>query len=61
MDDEYRIEDLAADELAELLAEEGADLNDDQALALKQFIEQIGGFENALLAVEMLGQIEKAA
>lgn len=61
MDDEYRIEDLAADEIAELLAEEGADLDDDQALALKQFIEQIGGIENALLAVEMLGQIEKAA
>ena len=61
MDDEIDIRDLAADELRELLLEEGRELDEEQAAAIKQFIEDIGGLENALAAVEMLDVLEKAA
>ena len=61
MDDEIEIQDLAADEIRELLLEEGSELDEQQAAALKQFIEDIGGLENALAAVAMLDVLEKAA
>lgn len=61
MDDEIRIQDLAADEIRELLLDEGSQLDEQQAAALKQFIEDIGGMENALAAVAMLGELEEAA
>jgi hypothetical protein len=61
MSDEIRVQDLAADEIAELLAAEGSDLTDEQAAALQEFIEKVGGLENAISAVEMLSEIEKAA
>lgn len=59
--DELHIEGLAADELAELLAEEGADLSDKEAAALQQLVIELGGIDNALRTIEMLGQAEKAA
>lgn len=52
---------LAADEIAELLAMDGSDLTEEQAAALRDFIRQIGGLENAYNAVELLSQLEKAA
>jgi len=61
MDDEIDIQDLAAEEIRELLLEEGSELDEQQAAALKQFIEDIGGLENALAAVAMLDVLEKAA
>ena len=61
MHEEYRIEDLPADEIAELLADDGTDLSEAQAAGLKLFIEQLGGLENALAAIEMLCEMEKAA
>jgi len=61
MDDEIDIRDLAADEIRELLLEEGSELDEQQAASLKMFIEDIGGVENALAAVAMLEQLEKAA
>ena len=61
MDDEIAIQDLAAYEIRELLLEEGSEVDEEQAAALKQFIEDIGGLENALAAVAMLDQLEKAA
>lgn len=61
MPDQIRIQDLAADEIAELLAMEGSDLTEEQAADLRDFIEQIGGIENAYAALEMLSQLEKAA
>jgi len=61
MDDEIEIQDLAADEIRELLLEEGSELDEQQAAALKQFIEDIGGLENALAAVAMLDVLEEAA
>ena len=61
MDDEIEIQDLAADEIRELLMLEGSELDEQQAAALKQFIQDIGGMENALAAVAMLDELEKAA
>jgi hypothetical protein len=61
MDDEIEIQDLAADEIRELLMLEGSELNEQQAAALKQFIEDIGGMENALAAIAMLDGLEEAA
>ncbi len=61
MDDEIAIQDLAACEIRELLLEEGSAVDEEQASALKQFIEDIGGLENALAAVAMLDRLEKAA
>jgi hypothetical protein len=61
MDDEIEIQDLAADEIRELLLADGSELNEQQATALKQFIEDIGGMENALAAIAMLDSLEKAA
>ncbi len=61
MDDEIEIQDLAANEIRELLLEEGSELDAQQAEALKQFIQDIGGLENALAAVAMLDGLEKAA
>jgi hypothetical protein len=61
MDDEIRIQDLAADEIRELLLEEDSELDEQQAAALKQFIQDIGGIENALAALDMLDHLERAA
>jgi hypothetical protein len=61
MDDEIRIQDLATDEIRELLLEEGSELDEEQAAALKEFIAEIDGLENALAAVAMLSQLEEAA
>jgi hypothetical protein len=61
MDDEIDIQDLAADEIRELLLVDGSELSDQQAAALKQFIQDIGGLENALAAIALLDEIEKAA
>jgi len=61
MSDQIPIQDMAADEIAELLAAEGTDLTEEQAAALRDFIDRVGGLENAFSAVEMLSQSEKAA
>lgn len=61
MDEQYRVEDLAAEEIAELLSMDGVDLTEAQADALHDFIQRVGGFENARAAVEMLLGMDKAA
>ena len=61
LDDEIRIEDLSADEIAELLGDEGQELTEEQAAELRDFIERVGGLENAFQAVQMLSELEKAA
>jgi hypothetical protein len=61
LDDEIGIEDLSADEIAELLADEGHALTEAQAAELRDFIERVGGLENAFQAVQMLSELEKAA
>jgi hypothetical protein len=61
MDDEIDIQDLADDEIRELLLMEGSEVDEHQAAAIKQFVQDIGGLENALAAVAMLDELEKAA
>ena len=56
-----RIQDLPAEEIAALLARKDKDVTPQQAIALQDFIEDIGGLENARAAVEMLSQLRDAA
>jgi hypothetical protein len=49
------------DDLQAFLAEEGSDLTEAQVLALREFIDQAGSLEEAVLAIEMLEQLNKAA
>ena len=53
MSDEIEIDDLRA-----VLAEEGTDLTHEQVLALRDFIDEAGSLEDAILALE---QLDKAA
>ena len=57
MDDEIEIQDLEAYEIRELLLDQGSEVDEEQAAAIQQFIEDIGGLENALAAVDMLDGI----
>ena len=61
MDDEIRIQDLAADEIRELLLDEGSQLDEQQAAALKEFIAEIGGLESVRAVFAMLDRLEAAA
>lgn len=58
---EWRIEDLATEDLANLLRARGDELSDDEAEAVQDFVARVGGIENALLAIEMLTRIDRAA
>jgi len=57
----YRIEDMSSDEIRELLASDGKDLTELEAVALRDFIDRIGGIENVVLAIDFLDDLEKAA
>jgi len=60
MADSIRIQDLKTEEIAELLAAKAHDLTEELARARHEFIEHIGGIENACNAVEMLSQLDKS-
>lgn len=57
MSDIIRIQDLAADEIRHALAE----VSPHQRRAVEEFIREIGGLENARLAVQILTRLEKRA
>ena len=61
MSAKLRIQDLPAEEIAELLAKSDKEGTRQQAIALRGFIEDIGGMDNACAAVEMLGKLNRAA
>lgn len=61
MDDQQAISGLSAEALRAQLAANLNDLSDEQIEAVEDFILRIGGIENAMLAVEMLDEIERAA
>ena len=44
-----------------MLLDQGSEVDEEQAAAIKKFIEDIGGLENALAAVDLLDGLEKAA
>jgi hypothetical protein len=51
---DVHLEDLAHDEIQELLAESGLELAPDQIAQLAQFIAQAGGLEEARLVLDQL-------
>jgi len=61
MIDPLRIEDLAPEEIHDVLLADGNDLSEEETLALTEFIDRIGGIENAMAAVELLTEVEEAA
>jgi hypothetical protein len=56
-----RIQDLPAEEIAALLAKSDKDVTPQQAVALQDFIEDIGGLENACAAVDILSRLRATA
>lgn len=56
-----RIQDLPAEEIAELLEKQGPEVPASLVADLKVFIDEIGGIDNADAAVEMLSELEAAA
>jgi hypothetical protein len=63
MDDDFEVEleDLAVDEIRELLLEAGTELSDEQAEQLARFVAQAGGIQEALAALGQLAQHREAA
>jgi hypothetical protein len=59
MNPALHVEDWPA-ELLKAAVLDHTELASDEALALRQFIQRIGGMENALLAVNMLVELENA-
>lgn len=53
-----RIDDLPAEQLRAALMVDLEELPAEEAYAIQDFIERIGGRENALLAAEMLEELE---
>lgn len=53
-----RIDNLPAEEIAAALAVDPDELPKREGLAIKDFIERIGGRENAIKAVKLLEQLE---
>lgn len=63
MDDDFEVElqDLAIDEIRELLAEAGAEISGEQAEQLARFVAEAGGVQEALAALGQLAQHREAA
>ena len=61
MSAKVRIQDLPAEEIAALLARSDTDVTSQQAAAIRDFVEDIGGLENARAAVQMLSQLRNVA
>lgn len=54
----FHIDDLPAEQIKAALALDTGQLPEDRAWAIQDFLERIGGRENAMMAVETLGQLE---
>jgi hypothetical protein len=61
MNDYFRVDDLNAEDMKAILSANVEQLDDDQVLAIKDFVHRVGGLRNARMAVEMLRQLEDAA
>ena len=51
---DVRLEDLAHDEIQELLADSGLELSPEQIAQLAQFVAQAGGLEEARMVLDQL-------
>ncbi len=60
-DMEIQVQDLAIDEIRELLVEAGAQISLDQAEQLAQFVAQAGGIEAAVALLSQLVERREAA
>jgi hypothetical protein len=60
MDEYFRIDDLSAGDMKSILSADLDQLDDDQVLAIKDFVIRVGGLRNARMAVEMLKELEQA-
>jgi hypothetical protein len=61
MSDYFSIDDMSAADMKAILSADLDQLDDDQVLAIKDFVIRVGGLRNARIAVEMLRQLEDAA
>jgi len=63
MDEELDVdlEDLALDEICELLSEAGAEISEEQAQQLARFVGEAGGLEEALAVLSQLAQQDRGA
>jgi hypothetical protein len=55
---QLRIDDLPAEQIRAALSIDPTELPFEEALAIEDFLDRIGGIENALLAVRMLESLE---
>ena len=60
MTDPMRIQDMTAAQISDLLGADGVRLTVSEAAALGEFVERIGGVENAWTAVELLYELEES-
>lgn len=60
-DMDVQVQDLAIDEIRELLIDAGAAVSPEQAEQLATFIVQAGGIERALAAISQMHQAREAA
>jgi hypothetical protein len=61
-DDWYiRLQDRSLELIEQLVAADGDELSLDELIAVENFIDEIGGFENARLAIRALREIEDVA
>jgi hypothetical protein len=62
MDEELlSLQDRSLDEIEAVLAQGADDITFEQWVAVQEFIESIGGLDNALLALDALRRLENAA
>ena len=61
MADIIRIQDFTPEEIQELLANSGSKVTSKQASTLKDLIEDTGGIDQAVVAVDFLHELKKAA
>jgi hypothetical protein len=56
-----RFEDLSAERIKAAFQADRRELTEEQVLAIRDFLIDIGGVDNALAAIELLSQLEQAA
>ncbi|HEY4312461.1 MAG TPA: hypothetical protein VGN12_23640 [Pirellulales bacterium] len=61
MDRFMRIQDLTPAEIEAAIDAADVELGIEEILAVREFVDQIGGVANARLAIEMLSKLEDAA
>ena len=61
MTDETRVDDLTADQLWELLTQEGGPRDGHLAAVLQDFVQDLGGLKNAQAALTALSELEQTA